>query len=332
MNRILVIAGVHLDRAWTDLGTAFGIPLRRWSREVLALGVQEARRLDVDSLVILGDLMDRATVVPDTVHYAAAVLGSFPGRVLVLPGPTDWLGDDGPYELGSWAKNTTVWTSAGFEPVPTEPRLWGSAWTSPSSRTPRFPIRGVAEQGRTFLRAGLSGAEFGDFAPGDRAITNGTEGSDRMLAVPDLVHQPGAAGGWALLVDIGRADIARERIYLPGQPGTSVQLDVTELTTPDAFRAALVAAGDGVGPVQLRLVGQLGARVLLPGFGGPDLPANVVLDARTLRYAVEVPASSDLSTLAEFLRAMALARGSDLERHQTTALGLTALTTSAAGA
>jgi hypothetical protein len=332
MNRILVITGVHLDRAWTDLGGAFGIPLRRWSREALALGVQEARRLDVDSLVVLGDLMDRATVVPDTVHYAAAVLGSFPGNVLILPGTTDWLGDDGPYELANWAKNTNVWTSAGFEPIPTEPTLWGSAWTSPSSRTPRIPMRALDEQGRTFLRAGLSEADLGAFAPGDRAVTTGGEGSDRMLAVPDLVHRPGDAGGWALLVDRGRADIGGERIHILGQPGASVQLDVTELKSPEAFRIALRAAVDGVGPVQLRLIGQLGPRVLLPGFGGPDLPANAVLDAQSVRYAVEVPERSDQSTLAEFLRAMALARGDERERHQTTALGLTALSTSAAGA
>ena len=40
--------------------------------------------------------MDRSTVLPETVEYAAAVLGSFPGHVLVAPGPTDWIGDGGP--------------------------------------------------------------------------------------------------------------------------------------------------------------------------------------------------------------------------------------------
>src|SRR3954470_24870535 len=90
MTRIIVVAGVHLDRAWPELGNTFGNALRLWSREVLARLVDEARRRDAEAIVIAGNLMDRSTVLPETVEYAATVLGSFPGRVLVAPGSTDW--------------------------------------------------------------------------------------------------------------------------------------------------------------------------------------------------------------------------------------------------
>ncbi|MDN5896914.1 MAG: hypothetical protein L0H93_23190, partial [Nocardioides sp.] len=60
MSRIMVVTGVHLDRGWPGLGSAWGNALRRWSREALAKAVEQARQCDVEAIVVVGTLMDRS--------------------------------------------------------------------------------------------------------------------------------------------------------------------------------------------------------------------------------------------------------------------------------
>src|SRR3954470_24326442 len=124
MTRIVVVAGLHLDRAWPELGSAFGNALRRWSREALGQVVAEARRREAEAIVVLGQLVSRSTVVPETLDYAAAVLGSFPHPVLIAPGRDDWYGGGGPYEIGPWPANVHIWKAAAFEPAPALPSIW----------------------------------------------------------------------------------------------------------------------------------------------------------------------------------------------------------------
>lgn len=330
MSRIMVVTGVHLDRAWPGLGSGFGNVLRGWARESLARVVEEARQREVEAIVVLGNLMDRSTVLPETVEYAAAVLGSFPGPVLIAPGETDWIGDGGPYELGGWPANVHMWTSVSFEPAPAIPAIWGSAWTSPSSHAPRPPMEGM-EGLRTLMRSGLTEEDLSRWDGGERVVTTGIADLDELLLVTDLVHAPGVAAGSALLISLEDHDAAVETITLPDQPGSSVDLDVTALETPDEFASAVKSISSGDGPILLRLTGELAARILLPGFGRLELAPDVVLDLGALSYAVEVAESSDRSARAEFLRAMALTRGDERERHQTTALGLEALSASTTG-
>ena len=72
MSRIMLVSGVHLDRAWPELGSAFGRVLREWSREALVRTVERAREHQVSALVVVGGLMDRPMVLPDTVEFTAA--------------------------------------------------------------------------------------------------------------------------------------------------------------------------------------------------------------------------------------------------------------------
>lgn len=330
MSRIVVVAGVHLDRAWPDLGRSFGDALRAWSREVLARVVEEARQREADTLVILGDLLDRSTVVPDTTDYAAAVLGTFPGDVLIAPGPMDWAGDDGPYDLGTWRANVHFWTNAGLAPAASQPDLWGSAWIAPSSWSSRTSATPDGRE-KTFFRAQLGDSDIAGRRPGDRVVTSGAPANDFVIAVEDVVHRPGECGGYILVLDADPTSVG-ERVAIAGQPGLLVDLDVTTLETPADFAAAAQDASQSGGPVLLRLSGTLSPRILLPESGGPEVASNVTLDADALTFAVEAPDSSDRSTRAEFLRAMALTRGDERERHQTTALGLEALSASGIGA
>ncbi|MET8838061.1 hypothetical protein ABZV78_29700 [Micromonospora sp. NPDC004540] len=328
---LMIVAGVHLDRAWSQLGGPFGVALRQWSRDVLARVVDEAHRRNVGALVIAGDLLDRATAVPATADYAAKVLGTFRGNVLITPGRSDWIGGAGPYGFQDWPTNTYIWSAAEYEPSPTVPMVWASAWTSPAGSSPRVPD---AAGPRVLVRAGMGEADLDrlNMRHDDLHITTGTAMAGKILTVPDLVHDPRAAGGYALIVDGDDPNRPAERVDLPAQPGRLVEIDVARLQTTDALAASIDSALEVEGPLLVRLTGTLAPTVLLPGFGGPELPPGVVVDLDPLAYGRATPDSTDRSARSEFLRAMVDIRTNELERHQTTALGLAALDANAQGA
>ncbi|GAA0406577.1 hypothetical protein GCM10009541_57120 [Micromonospora gifhornensis] len=328
---LMIVAGVHLDRAWSQLGGPYGVTLRQWSREVLARVVDEAHRRNVGTLVIAGDLLDRATAVPATVDYAAKVLGAFRGDILIAPGRSDWIGGPGPYGFQDWSPNTYIWSAAEYEPSPTVPLVWASAWTSPVGYSPRVPD---AAGPRMLVRAEMGEADLHRLSTrhDDLHVTTGTVMTEKILTIPDLVHDPRAAGGYALIVDGDDPNRPAERVDLPAQPGRLVEIDVTRLQTTDALAASIDSALKAEGPLLLRLTGTLAPPVLLPGFGGPELPPGVVVDLDPLIYGRTTPDSSDRGARAEFLRAMADIRTNELERHQSTALGLAALDANTQGA
>jgi hypothetical protein len=320
----MIVAGVHLDNAWTDLGAQFGTALRDWSRDVLAQVVAEANRRDVGTLLIAGDLFDRSFALPATVDIAAQLLATFRGNVLIAPGRTDWIDATSLYSTHKWAPNTFIWSASEYQPSELVPSVWASAWTSPASSATRAPD---APEPRLLVRAEMSEADLDQvtIGPDDLVVTTGATVADRILTVPDLVHDPREAGGFALLVDGEDPTVAAQRVEMPGQPGALVELDVTDIPDTDAYATAVESAVTSQSPLVLRLLGTLGPAVLLPGFGGPELPPGVVLDLDSLTFGTVTVDDSDRSARAEFLRAMANTRTLELQRHQTTALGLAAL-------
>lgn len=308
----MIVGGVHLDHAWTGLGASFGAALREWSRNILALVVEEANRRDCELLLIAGDLFNRSYALPGTIDYASQVLGTFRGDVLIVAGSSDWYDGASLYSTHTWAANTSICSSSDYEPCAAAPAVWVSAWTSPGGSAPRVPD---ASEPRVLVRAGMAD-------------------DDRVLTVPNLVHDPREPGGFALLIDSAEPTGSAQQVELPRQPGSLVVLDVTDVTGTDALAAALEAATMLGSPMLLRLVGTLATEVLLPGFSGPDrnLPSNVVLDLDSLSFATPSVDPTDHSARAEFLHAVAFANTPELERHQTIALGLAALDDAATGA
>ncbi|MCP9274045.1 metallophosphoesterase family protein [Mycolicibacterium arenosum] len=305
----MIVRGVRLDHAWTDLGASFGTALRTWSRQALALVVQQANDRGVRVLLIAGDLFDRSYASRATVDYASQILGTFSGDVVIVPGRSDWIDDTSLYNTHAWAANTSICASPEYEPCRAAASVWASAWTSPGGAAPRVPAAG---EPRVLIRAGTD---------------------DGALGVPDLVHDPREPGGCVVLIDSAEPQKPAERIDLPDQPGSLVDVDVTDAATTEELDAALEAGLTG-GPLLLRLRGTLAPAVLLPGFGGPDrnLPSEVVLDLDGLSFAMPTVDPTDRSARAEFLHAMAYANTPELQRHQTIALGLAALDASAQGA
>lgn len=300
---MMIVRGVHLDHAWTDLGASFGSALRAWSRQALAQVVQQANERGARVLLIAGDLFDRSYASRATVDYASQVLGTFSGDVVIVPGRSDWIDDTSLYNTHTWAANTSICSSPEYEPCETAASVWTSAWTSPGGAAPRVPAAG---ESRVLIRAG---------------------DGDGALGVPDLVHDPRQSGGCVLLIDSGEPRKPAERIDLSGPPGSLVDVDVTELTSTEELDGAIEAVLTAGGPLLLRLLGTLPPAVLLPGFGGPDrsLPSDVVVDVDSLSFAMPAVDPADRSARAEFIHAMAYADTPELQRHQTIALGLAAL-------
>lgn len=309
---IVVVGGVQLDHAWSDLGAAFGAALREWSRQVLALVVEEANRRRTGILLIAGGLFDRAYALPATVDYAAQILGTFSGDVVIVPGKSDWIDGTSLYSTHRWASNTWICSSSEYQTCATAPTVWVSAWTSPGGAVPRPPD---TREPHVLIRPGAAG------------------GDGRILAVPNLVRDPREPGGFAVLIDDADPEEPARRVDLPSQPGSLTDLDVTDAANTDELSAALEAVITPGEPLLLRLVGTLASGVLLPGFSGPDrnLPPEVVLDVDSLSFAMPAVDPADRSARAEFLRAVAYANTPEMRRHQTTALGLAALDASAQG-
>lgn len=306
---VMIVSGVHLDHAWTGLGARFGSALRGWSREVLARVVQEANRRRAGMLLIAGDLFDRSYASRATVDYASQILGTFSGDVVVVPGRSDWIDGTSLYNTHTWSSNTSICSSSEYQPCAPAATVWVSAWTSPGGSAPPIPD---AVEPRVLIRAGLA---------------------DGPLAVPDLVHDPRQSGGFALLIDSTEPKKPAEVIELSGQPGSLVDVDVTDAVSTDELDGTLEAVLTPGNPVLLRLLGTLAPGVVLPGFGGPDrnLSPEVVLDLDSLSFAMPAVDPADHSARAEFLHAMVHVNTSELQRHQTIALGLAALDASAQG-
>jgi hypothetical protein len=320
----MIVGGVHLDHAWTGLGARFGSALRSWSRQVLALVVEEGNRRSAGVLVIAGDLFDRSYALPGTIDYASQILETFGGDVLIVPGRSDWIDGASLYSTHTWAPNIWICPGSDYRASELATSVWASAWTSPGGSAPRVPD---APGPRVLVRADLNETDLGRLNIGsdDLVVTTGASVGSEVLTVRSLVHDPRDPGGFALLIDSADSTKPAQQIDLPNQPGLLVDVDVTDETSTDALAGAIEAVLATESPLMLRLLGTLAPGVLLPGFGGPDLPPEVVLDAESLSFATPPVDQTDRSARAEFLRAMAYANTPALQQHQTTALGLAAL-------
>ena len=323
---MFIVSGFHLDRAWPELGPTFGKAWRSWSRTLLSEVVERAQLLEADTILVLGDLVDRETVLPDTLDFATQTLGSFPGRVLIAPGRRDWARAGGPYERATLAANTEVWGSEPYAELPAAPGVFGSAWASPAPDGEPPRQAGTATTRRIWVRAESASVPLSGEATNDLLITSGQGAriDEGVLVAPPLVSEAGAVPRGVFL-DLSDETVCARIVELSDPPGARVDLDVTALTSTQALDQALKSADRGPTPVYLALVGTLAPGVLLPGSGGPVPGEAVHLDTSALIYADPPRRSGDHSMIAEFLRAMAESPDDARTRHQITALGLRAL-------
>lgn len=322
--QMVIVSGVHLDRAWAGLGAPFGSALRDWSRHVLALVVEEANHRNAEILLIAGGLVDRSYALPATIDYASQLLGTFCGNVLVVPGKSDWIVSGSLYSTHKWSPNISICSASDYQPSVAAASVWVSGWTSPAGLAP--PIA-HGPGPRMLVRPGMAESDLDrlSIGPDDLIVTTGATVAEGVLTVPDLVHDPRQAAGFGLLIDSAELTKPAQRIDFPSPPGLSVEVDVTNETSTAELAAAIEVVLTPGTPILLRLLGTLAPGVLLPGYGGLELPPEVVLDLDPLSFATVSVDDVDRSARAEFVRAMANASIAALQQHQTTALGLAAL-------
>ncbi len=332
MSRILAVAGVNLDRAWPELGPALSSVLREWSQALLVHVVEAARRETADCLVVVGGLFDRASTPPSTVDWAAAVLESFGGPVFVAPGPRDWYGAQGPYEITSWPPNVTVFDAAYFQghEVADDLMVAGAAWTGPSQG--RVAGAEHLDPGARLLLVAhpqhpAPASLASTLAGRGHVVTSAADAvtEQRVTVLEDLVEDAlGSADG--VLIDFDSRSPSPRTINLGACPIRTLSLPMEGLESTGALNDALTGVVESTrDPLRVELTGPVSVGVLLPHCSGwmPPRP-DVVIDNSQLTFE-EPPELDERTTKGEFLRAMRQRGTSDRERHQATALGLKAL-------
>ena len=330
MARILAVSGVGLDMAWPTLGPTLGRDRRALAQRLLVTVVGAARSAAVDVLMLVGALVDRRTVMPRTLTLAAQALASFPGDVLITPGPGDWYSPDGPYETVDWPRNTMVWKGSAFTPAHVANLvIWGSAWTVAGDQRVEWPGLEERSGAALLVRPGL--AFPSDEPASDLGVHVVTSGPSTLLHPTRTVLGPllppvGSPSGGAVVIELHPSGEVAQRVLQVGE-GLGGDVDLTPHRSQAEVDTAISTAVARAEPWSIvRLVGLLAEGILLPGTSGLEPSRiDVVVDHSPLDFEITEPRASEHGSRAEFLRGLGRADEPDDERHQAIALGLRAL-------
>ena len=332
VSKLLAVSGLGLDRAWPSIGVHGGRQRRELAQRLLIALVGAARTANAEAILIVGDLLDRRTVMPNTVTLIARAFASFPGRVLVAPGRGDWHSTNGPFGTGDWDKNTHIWQTTAFAAFQVDDSLLvrGSAWTSASPQSLAWP-EDPAVRGRTLLvRAGEADSEHTpDSVPGAHLVTSGARRvlhSDYTVLGP-LLPEIGGKSGQAVVIEVhGDGHVSQQPIVVFDDPSDTVVIDVTPEQSQSRFDSAIRSAIASASPFSLvQVIGMLTKGILLPDFSGFELGrADIVLDCSRLQFEAPEPNHASQDTQTEFLRGILDSDEPDEVQHQVVALGLKA--------
>ncbi|MBV8222601.1 MAG: metallophosphoesterase [Candidatus Eremiobacteraeota bacterium] len=137
--RIIHIADVHLDMAFTGMPPATGEARRRQLEAAFERALALVREHRADALCIAGDLYEDGRSTPDRGAYLARVLGELaPARVFISPGNHDPNAPTSLYRQMPMPANVTVFSTRRFTPVQLAPglTLWGAAHEFELDRAP----------------------------------------------------------------------------------------------------------------------------------------------------------------------------------------------------
>lgn len=332
MPKLLAVSGVGLDRAWPSIGVHGGRQRRELAQRLLVAVVGAARTANAEAVLIVGDLLDRRTVMPSTVTLIARAFASFPGRVLVAPGHADWHSANGPFGTGDWDKNTHIWQTAAFDAIHVDDSLLvrGSAWTSATPQIIAWP-EDLAGRGATLVvRAGEADGEcMPASVPGAHVVTSGPSlalHTDYTVLGP-LLPEIGGESGQAVLIEAhSDGHVSQLPIAVFDDPSDTVVIDISPERTQPRFESAIRSAVASASPFSLvQVTGILTKGILLPDYSGFELGrTDVVLDCSQLRFEAPEPNRASHDTQTEFMRGILVSDQPDEVRHQVVALGLKA--------
>lgn len=315
--RVLVMAGLNLDRGWPDESVGAGRLLREASSALLVEVAGRALDLDVDGLVVLGGLWDANSVRSSTVDEVVTVLGALPFPVVVVPDESEALLQAPPRALGTWPASVH-WVGAD------EVRAVEFAGA-------RFAFFGPVAHGGLAGEAVLAFSNSSLNPRTDRPIiSSGSPGEadDEVVPVPMLVQGSGSGHPRAVLVtwDEGTGLDAEDVPF-----GSS--LGETPRVTLDAYEDAttmtheLDAVIDVCDPLSRVVVtGRVGPRLLIPpALDWRPRRDDVTVVWEGLRYEFPRAEVDEQTVRAELIRRLAGSGPDEARRHQALALGLSSL-------
>ncbi|SMO41497.1 hypothetical protein SAMN06266982_102180 [Propioniciclava tarda] len=319
--RILVVAGLNLDKAWPDEAVGAARGLREASVSLLMEVAQQCIDLRVDGLIILGGLWDPTTVRRSTVGDVRTVLGSLPCEVLLVPNEQDAESNFAPQALDEWP-STVRWMTPEASTVVVFGDARFAILGPRGSRIP--PLEGVVAMLTT--HPSPPGTHLPVIRP---AVLQGSQTprpSDLTLT-PLVVGTGGGRSEGVLLIHGSDPDLHSEDVTYAQQLGSTRHLPL------DDFRdgATLTAALDGLLSQCERLdrvvvSGSVAARLLVP----PALPwqpsrDDVTVDWSDLDYRFPTAKADDRTVAAELIRRLSGAGPNEARRHQALALALSSL-------
>src|SRR5579864_7722363 len=140
--RILHIADVHLDMAFTGLDVALGGRRREQLSAAFERALQLGRERGVDAVCIAGDLYESGRSGPDRANYLRRVLGALsPTRVFISPGNHDPHAQDSIYrQMAPLPENVVIFERRRWTKVPLADglTLWGFGHERAVDRDPAF--------------------------------------------------------------------------------------------------------------------------------------------------------------------------------------------------
>lgn len=316
--RVLVVAGLNLDKGWPDEFAGVGPLLRAASADLLIQIAGRAVEMDVGGMVVLGGLWDASSVRSSTVDEVKAVLGAMPFPVVVLPDAAEAHLQNPPQQLVEW---------------PASVRWIGAAETC-----------SIEIAGATFQFAGpLASTLAADDAV--LAFTNAAQPlrTDLLVVAPAGVWPDPATpvrGIPALASGSGGGTPKAQLVTWNDDGGLEAEDIDFDVTLGEQRTIDLGTHEDAASLVQ-ELDGKVADsapmdRIVVTGRVGPRLVVPPALDWRSARddvtvvwqdLAYEFPTASpeDRTVAAELIRRLSGAGPDAARRHQALALGLSSL-------
>lgn len=154
--RLLFIADMHLDTPFKWAPPEVASRRRQNLRDTLSRIVSLSDEIDVEALLIAGDLYEQERFTPDTAAFLRKILSDAGRPVFVAPGNHDWFGPGSLYAQTAWPDHVQIFTESSLQPVEIHDglTLWGAAHRAPANTD------GFFDSGFTVDRGGVHLALF----------------------------------------------------------------------------------------------------------------------------------------------------------------------------
>ena len=262
--KILHLADIHLDRAFTRIASADGDRRRAELREAFLRGLDVGVEQGVDAICLAGDVYEHETVREDTAAFLRSRLAAAGLPVLIAPGNHDPRVPGSVWQRTSWPANVHIFRHDRLEPYDLGAvTVWGAAFTARHCSASCLEGWRAPDDGRThllLLHGALTGEQWADdpaHRPITRAGVRATGVAYAMLGhfhagrADDLICYPGspeplgfgerAGSHAAAILDISEAAVTCELIEIARRAYASATVRVDGAAGSDEIEEAVTA-------------------------------------------------------------------------------------------